>query len=137
MCTTNLLEFLEKLTKTVDEGEASDVVFLDFAKAFDKVPHKTLLEQLKAHGVKGRALKWVGSWLAMRKQRVVLNRVCSSWEAVLSGVPQESVLGPILFLVFTNNLDVMAQYSTVVKKFADGAKLGQVIRSQADSKELQ
>jgi hypothetical protein len=60
-CTTNLLEFLETLTSAVDEGDAMDVIFLDFAKAFDKVPHKRLMAQLKGHGVEGKVLKWIGS----------------------------------------------------------------------------
>jgi hypothetical protein len=136
-CTTNLLEFLETLTRTVDEGDAMDVIFLDFAKAFDKVPHRRLLAQLEAHGVEGRVLRWIGAWLADRKQRVVLNGARSGWQRVLSGVPQGSVLGPILFLVFINNLDAMAQMITEIKKFADDTKLGQVIKSPADSEKLQ
>ncbi len=62
-----------KTTLTVDEGNAMDVIFLDFAKAFDKVPHRRLLAQLEAHGVEGRVLRWIGAWLADRKQRVILN----------------------------------------------------------------
>jgi hypothetical protein len=136
-CTTNLLEFLETLTRTVDEGNAMDVIFLDFAKAFDKVPHRRLLAQLEAHGVKGKVLRWIGAWLSGRKQRVVLNGACSGWENVLSGVPQGSVLGPILFLVFINNLDAMAHLSTEIKKFADDTKLAQEIKSAADNGHLQ
>ncbi len=72
-CTTNLLEFLEKVTSAVDSGESVDVIFLDFAKAFDKVPKKRLLAKLKAHGVEGKVLRWIRNWLTGRKQRVVLN----------------------------------------------------------------
>jgi hypothetical protein len=110
---------------------------LDFAKAFDKVPHRRLLGQLRAHGVGGQVLEWINAWLAGRKQRVVLNGASSSWKEVWSGVPQGSVLGPILFLVFINNLDAMAHLSTVIKKFADDTKLGQVIKSQSDRELLQ
>ena len=87
-CATNLLEFLEKATLAVDEGKAMDVVFLDFAKAFDKVPRERLLKKLYAHGVRGKTLRWIKEWLSDRTQCVVLNGEVSSWIEVLSGVPQ-------------------------------------------------
>jgi hypothetical protein len=114
-----------------------DAVFLDFAKAFDKVPHKRLLVKLRAHGVTGGVLRWITAWLADRKQRVVLNGKSSDWMSILSGVPQGSVLGPILFLVFINNLDVQAALVTIVRKFADDTKLGQVVKTDRDSEVLQ
>jgi hypothetical protein len=72
-CVSNLLEFLEKATTVVDEGEGFDAIYLDFAKAFDKVPKERLLRKVRAHGVRGRVLEWIRSWLSGRKQRVVLN----------------------------------------------------------------
>ncbi len=132
-CTMNLLEFLETLTSTVDGGEAINIIFQDFAKAFDKAPQGRLIAQLQAHGVGGEVIRWIATWLAGRKQRVVLNGTNSDWQDVLSGVNQGSVLGPILFLVFINNLDAMAQFITILKKFSDNTKLGQVRRSPADS----
>jgi hypothetical protein len=136
-CETNLLEFLEKATDSIDRGEAFDVVYLDFAKAFDKVPHHRLVKKLKAHGIRGKVLNWVRSWLTGRRQRVVLNGKFSSWAEVLSGVPQGSVLGPLLFVVFINDIDEAVTYVNVIKKFADDTKVGQRMASQEDRQTLQ
>ena len=89
-CCTNLLEFFVQVTKAVDEGEPYDVVFIDFAKAFDIVPRKRLLEKLQAHGITGKIFAWIAEWLSGRTQRVVLNGRISTWKEVLSGVPQGS-----------------------------------------------
>ena len=88
-CATNLLEFLDVVTRVVDEGKNMDIMFLDFAKAFDKVLKERLLAKLTAHGVGGRVQQWVRQWLTERKQRVVLNGEASDLAAVESGVPQE------------------------------------------------
>jgi hypothetical protein len=136
-CTTNLLEFMEKTTGVIDMGLPFDVIFLDFAKAFDKVPRERLLEKLRAHGVRGKVLSWIRSWLTNRKQRVVLNGKYSTWAEVLSGVPQGSVLGPILFLIFINDLDSAVQLIDIIRKFADDTKLGQTVGSQEERENLQ
>ena len=136
-CTTNLLEFLEKVTASVDKGTPFDTVFLDFAKAFDKVPTERLLKKLQAHGIRGKLLTWIRSWLTGRKQRVVLNGSFSSWIDVLSGVPQGSVLGPLLFLIFINDLDKAAEAVELIKKFADDTKIGQSVGCMDGVEKLQ
>ena len=120
-CLSNLLYFMDNVTKCVERGESVDVIFLDFAKAFDKVPHQRLLQKLQSHGIRGRVWSWVSEWLKNRKQRVCLNGQTSSWLSVMSGVPQGSVLGPILFLVFINDLD--SGIINWILKFADDTKL--------------
>lgn len=120
-CMSNLLIFFNDVLKWVDEGSSVDVIYLDFKKAFDKVPHERLLLKLRAYGIGGALLNWVGNWLRGRRQRVVLNGNASAWEPVQSGVPQGSVLGPLLFLVFVNDLD--EELVNRLLKFADDAKL--------------
>jgi hypothetical protein len=136
-CTTNLLEFMEKVTKAADEGQAVDVIYLDFAKAFDKVPIKRLIAKPSGIGIDGDMLKWISNWLTGRKQRVVIQRKYSSWRQVLTGVPQGSVLGPVLFSIFINDLDEAATERQFLKKFADDTKLGQIIGGVEDAAELQ
>jgi len=136
-CVSNLLSFFEKITKWVDGGDPVDVVFLDLAKAFDKVPRERLLRKIEAHGIGGRLLRWIRNWLTGRQMRVVLNGEVSDWAEVLSGVPQGSVLGPLLFIVFMNDLDNSTGLVEALGKFADDTKIGQPVRSEDDRRILQ
>ena len=86
-------------------------------KAFDKVPHQRLILKLKSHGMGNSIINWIEQWLTDRRQRVVVDGEVSSWKSVLSGVPQGSVLGPILFLVYINNLEEGVTGN--ILKFAD------------------
>ena len=134
---TNLLEFLERLTVEQDQGNNMDVVYLEFSKAFDKVPHRCLLEKLRAHSIDSKVLNWIEAWLTSRTQRTVLNGEASDWSYVTSGVPQGSVLGPLAFIVFINDIDDVTVNITIMNKFADDTKCGNVIRSPSDISDLQ
>ena len=124
-CELQLIKYLDFLTRIVDDGDSADVIYLDFRKAFDRVPHRRLLEKLSAYGIQGNHLAWISSFLLARTQTVCVNGAFSDPCAVKSGVPQGSVIGPVLFLLFIDDID--ESISGNVLKFADDTKIGRRI----------
>ena len=134
-CLTNLLDFFNDVFNLYDESGSVDVIYLDFQKAFDKVPHNMLLSKIHAHGIRGNIHKWLQDWLCERKQRVVINGSSSSWRDVISGVPQGSVLGPVLFLIYVNDMD--DGLNSKISKFADDTKITSKITTIDDRRKFQ
>ena len=134
-CLTNLIEALEDITSMVDDGMPVDGVFLDFKKAFDKVSHERLLYKLHQMGIQGTLLQWIDNFLSDRSQRVKVNSSYSTWKSVTSGVPQGSVLGPILFIAYINDFPLLLK--SYCKMFADDAKLYGKAENDADNESIQ
>ena len=120
-CLSNLLTTLEDWTNILDDKDCVDVAYLDFRKAFDLVSHKHLLLKLQKHGINGQIGQWIQAFLENRKQKVIIRGVESDELDVLSGVPQGSVLGPILFLIFINDLPKCVDCPVCL--FADDSKI--------------
>ena len=111
-----------------------DVIYLDFQKAFNKVPHQRLLLKLKAHGLGNDIINWIVEWLTHRRQRVIVGGEISNWNSVLSGVPQRSVLGPILFLIYINDLE--DDISSKILKSADDTKVFRKVTNVTNKQSL-
>ena len=120
---TQLFETIESYVDFLDDNKLVDVVLVDFKKAFDSVCHNKLLSKLECYGIKGNLLAWIRNFLQDRTQRVCIDGFLSDKGEVLSGVPQGSVLGPLLFLIFINDLHKYADLQCVVKLFADDCKI--------------
>ena len=121
-CLTNVSEYTEIISsKWVDDGSPVDAIYLDFQKALDKVPDQRLLINLRSHGMGVNIVTWIQNWLTDRNQRVSVEGQTSAWTAIYSGVPQGSVLGPLLFLIYINDLDDGVNRNII--KFVDDNKM--------------
>jgi Reverse transcriptase (RNA-dependent DNA polymerase) len=136
-CTTNLIEFMEPVTKNVNKGRPVDIFYLDFSKAFDSVPHERLMVKLRAKGVSGEVGDWLREWLTGRTQRVRVGDELSSEKDVESGVPQGTVMGPCLFDVYIDDIDDVAALLELLSKFADDCKGQKTILCEKDRQDLQ
>ena len=97
------LAFFEEITKWVDGGSPVDVVYLDFQKAFDKVPHQRLILKLKAHGIGNDVINWIEKWLTHRRQRVIVDEICSEWGTIGISIRPYAVFN---IYIYINDLDI-------------------------------
>ena len=135
-CLTQLLDHMDDIFAELNSGNEVDVIYLDYSKAFDKVNHKILLAKLEKLGIKGKVLAWIKDFLSGRYQTVSVEGEKSSFEVVRSGVPQGTVLGPILFIVYVADLQHRVLHSKI-GTFADDTKLKKNILSEESPVELQ
>ena len=132
---TQLIQTIHDISKSLDKKKSVDMAILDFTKAFDKVPHKRLIHKLKHYGITGPISSWINSFLTGRTQQVVINGSKSTSTQVISGVPQGTVLGPLLFLLYIN--DLPDNLSSTVRLFADDCVLYSPIKTDQDTSVLQ
>ena len=134
---SQLLEQYSKVLDLLEDGDNVDIIYLDFAKAFDKVDHPLLLMKLAKLGICGDLGRWLGAFLQGRRQAVRVGSRASSWAQVISGVPQGTVLGPLLFLVFIGDLSLPDGSLSTILKYVDDTKLIRKIRTMEDVVALQ
>ena len=135
--TLQLLRVLNIWTEILDQGGSLGIIYYDFMKAFDKVPHKRLFLKTNKYGITGNILGWIKSFLSDRTQCIKIKNSISKSARVTSGIPQGSALGPILFVLYINDLPEVVDNKSMMFLFADDTKIFRRIDSQADNTELQ
>ncbi|KAK3090353.1 hypothetical protein FSP39_011129 [Pinctada imbricata] len=130
-----LLKVLDEWTEAIDNGQGIDCIYMDYKKAFDTVPHQRLLKKLEAYQLGPSIIEWIMHYLQDRKQQVSVNGQNSTWHRVTSGIPQGSVVGPLLFVIFINDLPDIVE--STVYLFADDTKIFKVIEEGRDKRILQ
>ena len=126
------MTFFDFSTHNLDIGLCVDTVFIDFSRAFDKVPHDNLLRKINSYGIKGKLFQWISNFLTNRQQRVRIRGVLSNTKNISSGVIQGSVLGPLLFSIYINDIDDYIEHSTTLK-YADDIKLYIAFKTDFDA----
>jgi hypothetical protein len=135
--TTQIISVINNIQNIFDNKKPTDVIYFDLSKAFDSVPHKLLILKLKTFGINGSLLGWIEDYLKDRKQRVTMDGEHSNWLPVTSGVPQGSILGPVLFILYINDLPEILSPDTLCAIFADDTKVYRQIKDNRDQQELQ
>ena len=133
---TQLLAHHDYIISLLEQGQNVDVVYLDFAKAFDKVDHNIVLAKAHKYGIRGKLFDWIKEFLSNRTQSVIVNGVLSTPRPTISGVPQGSVIGPLIFLILISDIDENTLHS-LIASFADDTRATKGIISENDAADLQ
>ena len=135
-CESQLIITVDDLAQNIDNKSQTDVILLDFSKAFDKVPHERLLAKVNHYGIRDNNIIWIRNFLQSRSQQVILENSKSNVTSVDSGVPQGSVLGPLLFSLYINDLPNAISNGSTARLFVDDCVLYKKIKSHQDTLDL-